>query len=196
MTADLRRIVHALGDRVIDDRDRALLTVGFAGGMRRSELVGLDVADLDQTDEGLVVTIRRSKVDQAGAGREIGLPYASDARLCPVRSAAIWVERAGIEVGPLLRPVERGGHVGDDRLGAKAVWRIVRKHVAVVGLDPTDFGAHSLRSGLATSAARAGASDRSIMAITGHRSRVTLDKYIHAGGIFDDNAAAAALSVS
>lgn len=196
MTSDLRHIVHALNDRVIDDRDRALLTIGFAGGMRRSELVGLDIEDLDHTDHGLVITIRRSKTDQAGIGRIIGLPYAPDPRLCPVRSAATWIGRAQIESGPLFRAVNRSGQVAEERLGAKAVWRIVRKHAAAIGLDPTEFGAHSLRSGLATSATRAGASDRSIMAITGHRSRVTLDNYIHAGHMFDDNAAAAALSGS
>lgn len=195
LTGDLRRVVHALGDGLIDDRDRALLTVGFAGAMRRSEIVGLDVQDLEFTDEGLLVTIRRSKTDQVGVGRTVGLPFASDPKICPVRSAGAWISRVSIESGPVFRPVDRRGQASAQRLSGKAVWRIVRQRVAAAGLDPSEFGAHSLRSGLATSAARAGASDRAIMDITGHRSRATLDRYVRAGRIFRDNAAAAALGL-
>jgi integrase len=186
----LRRIVDALPDDLAGERDRALLVVGFAGALRRSELVALDVADVEERHEGLVVGIRRSKTDQEGAGRHVGLPYGSNPATCPVRSLRTWLEAAEISSGPVLRPVTRHGKVGPGRLSAASANRIVQRAVLRAGLDSRPYSAHSLRAGLATSAAEAGVSERAIMAQTGHRSVTVARGYIRSGSLFRDNAAA------
>ena len=187
---DLRRMLAGLPGNLLGVRDRVLLLIGFCGAFRRSELVALDAADVAVTREGLVVTIRRSKTDQEGEGRKIGIPYASHLETCPVRSLQDWLEKSGITEGPLFRPIDRFGKMASIRLSAAAVADIVKKYVAVVGLDAAEFAGHSLRSGLATSAAAAGASERSIMRQTGHRSEKMVRRYIKDGSLFRENAAA------
>jgi integrase len=171
-------------------RDRALLLIGFAGAFRRSELVGLDVADLAFTDDGLVITLRRSKTDQEGEGRKVGIPHGSKPTTCPVRVLRAWLEAAGIVTGPLFRSVNRHGKVGAVRLSDRAVALAVKRAAESAGLDASTFSGHSLRAGLATSAAAAGASERSIMDQTGHRSVQMVRRYIRDGSLFRDNAAA------
>jgi site-specific recombinase XerD len=156
-------------------RDRALLLLGFAGAFRRSELVALDVADLSFTARGVEVTIRRSKTDQEGAGRVVAIPLGSQAETCPVRSLRAWLEAAGIEAGSIFRAVNRWGRVGG-RLADRDVACTVKRAAERAGLDPAAFSGHSLRAGLATSAALAGKSDRAIMATTGHKSRAMVDR--------------------
>lgn len=190
LTADIRQMVAALPNSLLGTRDRALLLLGFAGGFRRSELVALDVDDVAHTDDGLVITIRRSKTDQEGAGRKIGIPYGSALDTCPVRSIRAWLTASERSGGPLFRPINRHGQISDRRLSDRAVARIVQRTAAAAGLDPTRYAGHSLRAGLATSAAAAGVSERAIMQQTGHRSLVTLRKYIREGSLFRDNAAA------
>jgi site-specific recombinase XerD len=190
MTVDLRAMVETLPDSLSGLRDRALLLVGFAGGFRRSELVALDTADVEETADGLVVTIRRSKTDQDGQGRRIGLPYGSNPATCPVRALRAWGEASGIIEGPLFRPINRHGQLQDRRLTAQSVALVVKRVAEAAGLDPARFSGHSLRSGLATSAAAAGVSERSIMNQTGHKSVVMVRKYIREGSLFRDNAAA------
>ncbi len=191
LVADLKRMVSQLPEGLIGVRDRVLLLIGFCGGFRRSELVALDVADAAFTREGLVLTIRRSKTDQEGEGRKIGIPYASHVETCPIRSLQDWLEKSGITEGPLFRPINRHGMMAHVRLSAAAVGEIVKRYAAAVGLDATEFAGHSLRSGLATSAAAAGASERSIMAQTGHRSVNMVRRYIRDGSLFRENAAGA-----
>jgi site-specific recombinase XerD len=186
---DLRRMLAGLPGNLLGVRDRVLLLIGFCGAFRRSELVALDAADVAVTREGLVVTIRRSKTDQEAEGRKIGIPYASHLETCPVRSFQDWLEKSGITEGPLFRPIDRFGKMASIRLSAGAVADIVKKYVAAVGLDAREFAGHSLRSGLATSAAAAGASERSIMNQTGHRSTAMVRRYIKNGSLFIDNAA-------
>lgn len=189
LVADVKRMVAALPDGLLGDRDRALLLVGFAGAFRRSELVALSVEDLADTADGLIVTIRRSKTDQEGAGRTVGIPYGSDPASCPVRAVRAWLASGGISDGALFRSVTRHGHLGA-RLSDKAVASVVKRSTERVGLDPARYAGHSLRSGLATSAAHAGASERSIMAQTGHRSTAMVRRYIRDGSLFRENAAA------
>jgi site-specific recombinase XerD len=191
LVEDLRRMLAGLHGNLLGVRDRVLLLIGFCGAFRRSELVALDAADVAVTREGLVVTIRRSKTDQEGEGRKIGIPYASHLETCPVRSLQDWLEKSGITEGPLFRPIDRFGRMGSIRLSAAAVADIVKRYVAAVGLDATEFAGHSLRSGLATSAAAAGASERSIMNQTGHRSVNMVRRYIKDGSLFRENAVAA-----
>lgn len=192
VTAELRRMVEACPDRLIGTRDRAVLLLGFAAALRRSELVALDVEDLEERDEGLVVTVRRSKTDQEGAGHVVGVPYGSHPATCPVRAVRAWRQAAGIDTGPLFRPIDRHGAMRPQRLRGADVAGVVKRAAARAGLDPDRYAGHSLRSGLATAAAAGGASERAIMAQTGHRSLPTVRRYIRRGGLFDDNAAARA----
>jgi integrase len=167
--------------------------LGFSGAFRRSELVGLDVADLQFTMDGLIVNLRRSKCDQESRGRQVGIPYGSTPLTCPVRAVKRWLEAGNITEGPAFRGVGRWGRVEPGRLNDRAVARVVQKYTALIGLNSKDFGGHSLRSGLATSAARSGRSELCIMATTGHKSVNQLRKYIRAGSLFTDNAAAGLL---
>ena len=182
----LARVLAELDDtRLADVRDRALLLVGFAGCLRRSELVALDVADVAETPDGLALTIRRSKTDQEQAGAQVGLAYGSHRPTCPVRSWAAWRDAASLANGPAFRAVDRHGHLGPGRLDAGSVARIVRRRAEAAGLTAADFAGHSLRAGFATAAARAGVPDRSIMRQGRWRSPASLDGYVRAGRLFD-----------
>lgn len=186
----LRAMVDALDDeRLIGVRDRAMLLLGFAGAFRRSELVSLDVADVTVVAEGLRVTLRRAKNDQEGAGQTVAVPYGSRPDTCPVRAVAAWLKVAGIEAGPIFRPVTRHGRIGAQRLSDRAVAEVVRRTAERAGLDG-DWSGHSLRSGFATSAGAAGVQERHIARQTRHKSLEVLRRYIRDGDVWRDNAAA------
>ena len=190
MTDDLRAMLEELPDGLLGARDRAILLLGFAGGFRRSELVGLDHEDLDFKAKGLVVTLRRSKTDQEGAGRKVGIPYGSRKETCPVHAMKAWLAESSIESGPVFRPVNRHGVMQPNRLTAQSVGLIVKRYAEACGQEAADFGGHSLRSGHATQAAQNGASERAIMNQTGHRSLKMVRQYIRQGSLFRENAAA------
>ena len=183
-------VEHLPKGKLLSTRDRALLLVGFAGAMRRSELVGLDFSDVVDTEDGLVVTIRRSKTDQYGSGRKIGIPFGSTPLTCPVRSLRAWIRETGIQEGPLFRAVDRHGKVSETRLSDRTVARVVKRALKAAGRDVEKFAGHSLRAGLATQAAMGGASERSIQDQTGHKSLLVLRRYIRDGSLFRENAAA------
>jgi site-specific recombinase XerD len=187
---DLRLMIDRLPETTIGVRDRALMLLGFAGAFRRSELVALDIGDLEFTRDGLVITVSRSKTDQEGAGRKVGIPYGSNPDTCPVRSVKDWIEKGAINSGPLFRSINRHGRIANERLSAEAVAAVVKKYAALIGRAAAEFGGHSLRSGLATSSAAAGASERAIMNQTGHRSLTTVRRYIRDGSLFRENATA------
>ena len=189
LTPDICAMVESTDVGMIGVRDRALILLGFAGAFRRSEVVGLDIEDCLFGKDGLAVTLRRSKTDQEGHGRKIGIPYGANPETCPVRALQSWIEQASISTGPLFRPITRHGNVQDERLAGIAVARIVKKLAERVGLDPAKFSGHSLRAGHATAAAVAGASERSIMNQTGHRSVQMVRRYIRDGSLFRDNSA-------
>jgi integrase len=170
-------------------RDRAILLLGWAGALRRSELCSLEVSDVTREARGLVLHLRRSKTDQEGAGRDVAIPYGSDPRTCPVRALDAWLARAGITEGPVFRAVDQWDRVSDRALGDRAVAKIVKRWCAELGLDVAGFAGHSLRAGLATSAAAAGKSERSIMAQTGHKSSAMVRRYIRRATLFDECAA-------
>jgi len=182
----IRLMVGALPDTLLGARDRALLLLGFASALRRSELVALDRADLLFAREGVIVRIARSKTDQEGAGREVGVAYGLRPETCPVRALQQWIQAAGITSGPVFRNVDRHGRVLG-RLTPQSVRLIVQRAAAAAGLDPEQYGGHSLRAGLATSAAEAGAEERHIMEQTGHRSQAVARRYIRRGSIWRDN---------
>jgi integrase len=189
LVADLQEILKQVPDSVLGKRDRALLLVGFTGAFRRSELVGLNVEDLEEMRDGMVVHIRRSKTDQEGEGRKLGIPPGAEESTCPVRALAEWRTAAGLNSGPLFRSVNRHGQVLGARLSGEGVAMVVKRYIEKLGYDPAQFAGHSLRSGLATSAAAAGKSERAIMNQTGHRSVTTLRRYIRDGNLFRENAA-------
>jgi integrase len=192
ITAEVRAMVETLSPAsLIGVRDRALLLVGFAGAFRRSELVSLDVADVTFGGDGLIVQLRRSKTDQEGEGRKVGLPFGSNPHTCPVRALRAWLEVAAISFGPIFRAVDRHGNVADTRLTDQSVALIVKRCAKAAGLDPETYAGHSLRSGLATAAAMADVSERAIMAQTGHKSLPMVRRYIRDGSLFRSNAAAA-----
>jgi len=189
---DIKSMLEQLPRSRLGQRDRALLLLGFAGAFRRSELVSLDVADLDFTRAGLIVTLRRAKTDQEGVGRRIGIPYGSNKATCPVRSVQSWLTAAKIKSGAIFRAVDRFGRLQPGRLSDRAVALVVKRSAQrVAGLDPERFAGHSLRAGLATSAAAAGVEERKIAQQTGHQSLLILRRYIRDGDLFRGNAAGA-----
>jgi integrase len=190
VTALIRMMVDQLPQSVLGARDRALLLVGFAGALRRSELVSLDVADVTFTADGLVVTLRRSKTDQEGQGRTVGIPYGSNLTTCPVRALRAWLDAASITERPIFRPITRHSAIQTTRLSSYAVALVVKRAAKAAGLDAAQFGGHSLRAGLATAAASAGVSERAIMNQTGHKSVTVARRYIREGSLFRENAAA------
>jgi integrase len=189
LTEDIRAMVEATDGGLIEARDRALLLLGFAGAFRRSELVELDLEDCEFGKDGLTITLRRSKTDQEGQGRRIGIPFGANPQTCPIRTLEGWLERAGITSGPLFRSINRHGRLQEGRLSGDDIARIVKKLAERVGLDPAKYAGHSLRAGHATSAAIAGASERSIMNQTGHRSVQMVRRYIREGNLWRENSA-------
>lgn len=190
LTADIREMVAVLPDNLLGIRDRALLLLGFAGAYRRSEIVSLDAEDITFTREGLKVLLRKSKTDQEGQGIEKGIAYGSHLETCPVRALQHWIEASGIKEGALFRSINRHGQMQPGRLSDKAVALIVKRQASAAGLDPQLYSGHSLRSGLATSAAEAGVNERTIMKQTAHRSENMVRKYIRMGSLFQENASA------
>jgi site-specific recombinase XerD len=187
---DIQEMLAALPNSLLGARDRALLLIGFAGAMRRSELVRLDVTDVVRSNQGLAITIRFSKTDQEGRGRTVGIPFGENEDTCPVRAYDEWVEQASIRHGPVFRSVSRHGRVSPRRLTDKTVARVVKRSLMLASRDSTNYSGHSLRAGLATQAALCGVPERAIQDQTGHRNLMMLRRYIRAGSLFLDNAAA------
>lgn len=187
MVGDVMAICGRLDDDLRGHRDRALLLLGFICGFRRSELVALDVADINFKPEGMVVAIDKGKTDQEGRGREVGVGHGSHELSCPVTAVRRWLSASGITEGPLLRAIDRHGHLRGGRLSPRSVARIIKRLGQQVGLDPRVLAGHSLRSGFASSAAAAGIEERDIARVTGHRSLVVLRGYIQEGTMFEGN---------
>jgi integrase len=175
------------GDGLAALRDRALLAFGMALAARRSELVALDVSDLEWGEQGVRVTIRRSKTDQEGGGAVVAVPEGRYVR--PLAHLRAWLSAAVIAEGPLFRPLwKSGARVRDARLSDHAVARILQARAAAAGLDPARYGGHSLRAGFVTAAARAGADVWKIQQVSRHRSMQVLSGYVRDARLFDDHA--------
>jgi integrase len=174
------------GGRLANIRDRALLLFGFASAMRRSELAALDFEDLEETPDGLRVTIRRSKTDQEGHGDVIAIPRGMIT--CPVAALKAWLQVAHITAGPVFRPIAKGERISNARLTDHSIANIVKAHAARVGLDPAGFAGHSLRSGFLTSAAARGASVFKMADQSRHKSMDTLRSYVRDAEIFKRHA--------
>ncbi len=182
--ARLRQVLEEFGDRLADHRDRALMLVGTAAALRRSELVALDVADVAVLPEGLRITIRRSKTDQEGEGAVLAIGRTRRAT-CPAAAYERWLAEAGIREGAAFRAVDRHNRLGG-RLSGNAIALIVQRRVAAAGLDPGGYSGHSMRAGFATSAARAGVGEIAIARQTRHASLSVLRRYVREGRLFDE----------
>src|SRR5882762_10276975 len=177
VAAKMLGMVATAPDSFAGLRDRALLLLGFAGAFRRSELVALDVADIAETETGLLVTIRGSKTDQERQGVTIAIARGDIA--CPVKALRAWPDAAGIEAGPLFRPINKAGTVAASRLTCRSVANFVKAYAGRAGFDASTFSGHSLRSGFLTSAAGKGASIFKMMDVSRHKSVDTLRGYSH-----------------
>ena len=191
-TADrAKSMARSAPNTLIGIRDRAILLLGFAGALRRSELVALYVEDIEPTPEGLRINIRRSKTDQEGEGTTIAIaPGITD---CPARALVEWLTAAGIVEGPVFRPVNKAGKVSPTPLSDRSVANIVKVHAGRIGLDIRKFSGHSLRSGFLTSAAANGASIFKMMDVSRHKSADTLRGYIQDAELFENHAGAGLL---
>lgn len=188
-TGDITAAVEAMDlTRPQAVRDRALLLIGFAAALRRSELAALKVDDIEPASKGVVVIVRRSKRDQQAKGAKIPVLYGANPATCPVRALRAWLNIAGIAEGPVFRPVNKAGAASEKCLSAASVAMIVKRHMAPLGHDPNDYAGHSLRRGAATTASRNGADDRTIQRTTRHASAATLAPYIEEGQMWDDPA--------
>jgi len=176
---DLKSIVNVIDKDKNQKRkakNRALILIGFAGGFRRSELVAILYEDIDFVTEGVKIFIKRSKTDQSGEGMTKGIPYFSNPDYCPVIALKDWIEKSQIKSGKIFD------------MSDKSVALAIKKYTAIAGLDSNKYSGHSLRSGFATSAAELGAEERSIMAMTGHKTTQMVRRYIQEANLFKNNA--------
>ena len=169
-------------------RDRSIILIGFSGGFRRNEIVSLNYEDLDFVEEGLKISLKKSKTDQFGKGFIKGLPYFDNSQYCPVVSVQKWIEISKINSGPLFRRFIKGSKLSDKRLSDQTVALLIKDYLKIAGIESRNYSGHSLRSGFATSAAESGAEERSIMAMTGHKSTEMVRRYIKEANLFKNNA--------
>ena len=184
----ITQMLKRLPDNLAGKRDRALLLIGFAAALRRSELVALNVEDLEFTDAGLIVHLRRSKTDQDGAGQAVAVPFGK--KLKPVDALRAWLEAAVITEGAAFRSIGKGGHLHVSRLTDRSVADIIKRCAAAAGFDVATFSGHSLRAGFVTSALERGADLFNIMRVTRHREVDTLQAYDRRAQAFKDHAGA------
>ena len=169
-------------------RDKTIILIGFGGGFRRTELVSIDYEDLEFVPEGVKIIIKRSKTDQFGEGMIKGLPYFSKETYCPVINLKKWLRMSNIKTGPIFRRFAKGSTLTEHRLTDQSVVLIIKDCLKLAGIENNNFSGHSLRSGFATAAAEAGADERSIMAMTGHKTTQMVRRYIREANIFKNNA--------
>jgi integrase len=189
---NLKIIINVIDEYNHEDlkkfRDRSIILMGFSGGFRRNEIVSLNYDDLEFVTEGLKINLKRSKTDQFGEGSVKGLPYFDNTQYCPVLSLKNWIEISNINSGPLFRRFSRGSKLSENRLTDQTVALLIKKYLKLAGIDNKNYSGHSLRSGFATSAAESGAEERSIMAMTGHKSTEMVRRYIKEANLFKNNA--------
>ena len=157
-------------------QNKALILIGFAGGFRRSELVSIEYEDIEFVNEGVKILVQRSKTDQTGLGMIKAIPYFQNKIYCPVTSLRDWISYSKISDGKIFK------------ISDKTVALTIQKYALLAGLDKTKYAGHSLRSGFATSTAETGADERSIMAMTGHKTTQMVRRYIQEANLFKNNA--------
>ena len=188
----LKSIINVINEQKSDEikkiRDKSIILIGFGGGFRRAELTSIDYEDLEFVPEGLKITIKRSKTDQFGEGIVKGLPYFSNQIYCPVTNLKKWLEITKIKSGPIFRRFSKGLTLTTKRLTDQSVVLLIKEYLSLAGIENSDYSGHSLRSGFATVAADSGADERSIMAMTGHKTTQMVRRYIRDANLFKNNA--------
>jgi site-specific recombinase XerD len=188
----LRQILKAIDQQKVEDikklRDKSIILIGFSGGFRRNEIVSLDYEDLDFVYEGLKITIKRSKTDQFGEGSVKALPYFEEGLYCPVTILKRWLNVSKIKKGALFRRFSKGSKLTEYRLTDQTIALLIKDYLTMAGIESKNYSGHSLRSGFATTAAESGAEERSIMAMTGHKSTEMVRRYIKEANLFKNNA--------
>jgi site-specific recombinase XerD len=192
LISSLKQLINTIDEQKNEDikklRDRTIILIGFSGGFRRNEIVSLDYQDLDFVEEGLKIQIRRSKTDQFGEGSVKALPYFDNSKYCPVISLKNWLKISKISNGALFRRFVKGSKLSENRLTDQTVALLIKEYLRLAGIESKNYSGHSLRSGIATSAAESGAEERSIMAMTGHKSTEMVRRYIKEANLFKNNA--------
>jgi len=190
----LKLIIEAIDKDTSDEsgirklRDKTIILLGFAGGFRRVELISIDFEDLEFVSEGVKIFIRKSKTDQFGEGMLKGLPYFDNQKFCPVWHLKKWLEVSKIKSGPIFKRFSKGLILGKNRLTDQSVALLLKKYLSNAGIENQNYSGHSLRSGFATVTAESGADERSIMAMTGHKTSQMVRKYIREANLFKNNA--------
>lgn len=172
------------GTRAI--RDRAILALGLAAALRRSELVALEWRDVELVDKGLKLTLRHSKTDQEGEGQVIAVP--SGKALKPVERLKAWLAVRGRGAGPLFYRIDPQGRLTDQPMSDRSIARLIQKYAGLVGLYPESVGGHSLRAGFLTEASRAGATIAKMQEVSRHKKVEVLLGYVRSAELFDDHA--------
>ena len=189
---NLKSIINVVNELKIDEkkklRDKSIILIGFGGGFRRNEIISINHEDLEFVPEGLKITVRRSKTDQFGEGMVKGLPYFNNEIYCPVKNLQKWLEISQIKSGPIFRRFAKGLSLTNKRLTDQSVVLLMKEYLNLAGIENKNFAGHSLRSGFATVAAESGADERSIMAMTGHKSTQMVRRYIREANLFKNNA--------
>lgn len=192
-TTELRKLRGVCEPGMAGDRDRALLLVGFAGALRRSELVALDVEHLAWSDAGVKLLLAKSKTDKEGEGAELLIAYGRREDTCPVGALRRWLEAAQIHTGPLFRKVNKASRVEMRRLSEDAVRQVLLRRAAQAGgkgslAEPVS--PHGLRAGFVTTTYRNGVPDEEIMGHTRHRSLATMRSYVRRSKLSSSSPAA------
>ncbi len=188
----LKLVINAINEKKVEEikkfRDKSLILIGFSGGFRRTELISIDYEDLEFVPEGLKISIRRSKTDQFGEGMIKGIPYFSNEIYCPIVNLKKWLDISKINSGPIFRRFSKGSSLTNTRLSDQSVVLLIKEYLNLAGIENKNFAGHSLRSGFATVAAESGADERSIMAMTGHKTTQMVRRYIKEANLFKNNA--------
>jgi len=188
----LKGIINAINEQKSEEikkiRDKTIILLGFGGGFRRTELISIDYEDLEFVDEGIKILIKKSKTDQYGEGMLKGLPYFSNQSYCPVVHLRKWLEITKIKNGPIFRRFSRGSLLSNNRLTDQSVVLLIKNYLTLAGIENSNYSGHSLRSGFATVSAESGADERSIMAMTGHKTTQMVRRYIKEANLFKNNA--------
>ena len=189
---DLKQIINVINKEKEPDlkklRNKAILLIGFSGGFRRNEIVSLDLEDIEFVFEGVKIKVKKSKTDQFGEGMTKGIPHFVNSIYCPVTTLRRWINTSKIKDGPIFVKFSKGSKITKRRLTDQSIALIIKEYLMKAGIDSRNYSGHSLRSGFATSAAESGAEERSIMAMTGHKSTEMVRRYIKEANLFKNNA--------
>ena len=192
LISHLKTIVNVISNQKTEElkiiRDKTIILIGFSGGFRRNEIVSLDFDDLEFVNEGVKINLKKSKTDQYGEGTIKALPYLSNAMYCPVINLKKWLNYSKINNGPIFRRFTKGSKLSGKRLTDQTVALLIKKYLNLSGINSENYSGHSLRSGFATATAESGADERSIMAMTGHKTTQMVRRYIKEANLFKNNA--------